>query len=321
MAAAASAVGTFTPSAGGEAWLQRTLAFMLGTKVAAEAWEGIAPHPRTTLVTRDTDPASGRPRNIELLTEHARRCLPTGSTKQFAVDFNDCAGKWSTPDTLMVAYVRPAGSRNAVLFPLQHYQTPRSSPPRSAWETKKDALVWRGASTGLGSRIEFLRRVRHLHGDAPDLDLGLTQIVQRPPADAAEYQKPYMSHLELFSHRYVLVLEGNDVGSLMGDALRSDCVPLAPYPLTYETMQFCGLEPWVHFVPVAHDATDLRERLDWCRAHAAECAAIVAAGQAHMAPFDDLRLFDELLRRWMEAYAFHVSASAVDTALTAPPCA
>ena len=40
------------------------------------------------------------------------------------------------------------------------------------------------------------------------------------------------------------------------------------------------LEPWVNFVPVRADLTDLAERLDWCRSHHAECEAIAAAGRS-----------------------------------------
>ena len=34
-----------------------------------------------------------------------------------------------------------------------------------------------------------------------------------------------------------------------------------------------------HWVPIRADLSDLEERIDWCRTHPAECAAIAHRGQ------------------------------------------
>jgi hypothetical protein len=39
-----------------------------------------------------------------------------------------------------------------------------------------------------------------------------------------------------------------------------------------------AFSPWVHFVPVARDLSDLAERIDWCRSHDDECRAIAIEG-------------------------------------------
>ena len=38
------------------------------------------------------------------------------------------------------------------------------------------------------------------------------------------------------------------------------------------------IQPWVHYIPVAMDYSDLSDRLDWALAHDAEASAIAARG-------------------------------------------
>ena len=40
-------------------------------------------------------------------------------------------------------------------------------------------------------------------------------------------------------------------------------------------------EPWVHFVPIANDFSDLADKLDWCRANDDECRSIAQRARKH----------------------------------------
>jgi hypothetical protein len=46
---------------------------------------------------------------------------------------------------------------------------------------------------------------------------------------------------------------------------------------TWFTRQF---SPWEHFVPLANDLSDLGEKIEWCRAHDAECRDIASRATA-----------------------------------------
>lgn len=43
------------------------------------------------------------------------------------------------------------------------------------------------------------------------------------------------------------------------------------------------LEPWVHYIPVAADLSDLRRRFDWAEAHPAEVQLMVSRANEAMA--------------------------------------
>jgi hypothetical protein len=68
---------------------------------------------------------------------------------------------------------------------------------------------------------------------------------------------------------------------------------------TFFTREF---EPWLHFVPVANDCSDLGARIDWCLGHDRECrdiaaAARVQAQRVYDRAFVSARVGDDLRRR------------------------
>jgi len=52
------------------------------------------------------------------------------------------------------------------------------------------------------------------------------------------------------------------------------------------------LKPGVHYVEIKEDLSDLREKLDWCKSHDAECKQIANAGYE----FAKSKLTDETIR-------------------------
>lgn len=151
--------------------------------------------------------------------------------------------------------------------------------------TKEPRCVFRGALSGhlrnweVAPGIVKISRAQYLLSlptDEPSLDLAVTFV---PPQLATD--PDYLSiepHIEkmrssvipmeqLLSFRYILCLEGADISSGLGGVLASRSVPLHPYPFCYESWFFDGLVPWVHFVPLKHDASDILDVLAYCEGH------------------------------------------------------
>ena len=78
-------------------------------------------------------------------------------------------------------------------------------------------------------------------------------------------------------HRYLISLEGNDKASGLQWMLASNSVVLMPPPTVESWLLESRLEPWVHFIPIKADGTDLEERLIWAKSHSAACRRIAAA--------------------------------------------
>jgi len=85
-----------------------------------------------------------------------------------------------------------------------------------------------------------------------------------------------------FKYKYILCMEGVDVSTAFGWVLLSNCIPIHPYPYIHNIWFHQDLKPYVHFVPIKPDGSDLKEIFLWCESHQEECEKIVANGKEHM---------------------------------------
>lgn len=46
-------------------------------------------------------------------------------------------------------------------------------------------------------------------------------------------------------------------------------------------------QPWVHYLPLKLDFSDLLEKMDWCEAHLSECAAVARRATQFVEGFND----------------------------------
>jgi hypothetical protein len=166
---------------------------------------------------------------------------------------------------------------------------------------KQSKCVFRGALSGpmrsqdAAPGIVKVSRAQYLlslPAHEPNLDLAVTFVPSQLATDPDYLSiEPRIEKIrsnvipmeELFSFRYVLCLEGADISSGFGGVLASRSVPLHPYPFCYESWFFNGLVPWVHFVPLMHDGSDLLDVLAYCEEHSAEMERISAEGRRVMA--------------------------------------
>lgn len=176
------------------------------------------------------------------------------------------------------------------------------------WKEKVDRLVWRGIHGGRpdihgdprreGMRLKPLLR-KYDQGDAsleevtqlleyfprhrivqryiddPRFDLGFTGSIQDIPLENYAFMRPLirprMTQQEMLKFKYLLVLRGGDVGSSFYWTMNSGSLGLVMEGY-FESFASGHFRPWEHFVPFKADLSDLEERLEWCRAHDADCA-------------------------------------------------
>jgi Glycosyl transferase family 90 len=69
---------------------------------------------------------------------------------------------------------------------------------------------------------------------------------------------------EMVQHKIIIMLEGNDVSSGLKWALLSSSVVVMPYPVLVTSWAMEELlEPYIHFVPIQHDLSDLHDTVQW----------------------------------------------------------
>ena len=156
------------------------------------------------------------------------------------------------------------------------------------WRQKRDAAVWRGGMGGTTRRNangEYVQRaalVRRLDEWArdPHLDVRVVQL-----GDGSE--EAWLSKEQLMGYKMIVSAEGNDVASGLKWNLLSSSTVVMPPP----TVASWGLEtllvPWVHYVPLHANMSNLPQMARWCLDHPDECEAIGVRGRCFAAAWLD----------------------------------
>eukprot|EP00933_Yihiella_yeosuensis_P025640 TRINITY_DN19890_c0_g1_i1.p1 TRINITY_DN19890_c0_g1~~TRINITY_DN19890_c0_g1_i1.p1 ORF type:complete len:270 (-),score=30.81 TRINITY_DN19890_c0_g1_i1:21-830(-) len=148
-----------------------------------------------------------------------------------------------------------------------------------SWEKRYAKAWWRGTliapSTTLASTAQYLPRVRlsRLAAESPGLfDVAFTDVHQtisdiqwggKAVQKVLRQSKARMLPFEDFwssavRFKFILIVPGVTQSSSLTNALRSGSVPVMVSHPTYEYL-FPSLEPWVHYVPIQADLSDLQE--------------------------------------------------------------
>ena len=185
------------------------------------------------------------------------------------------------------------------------------------WDEKKPTAVFRGSSTGGNPTPGRLYEIPRLRLGAmmqlPEfegmlLDAGVTQIVQSTDKWATEMearklgmlQNPISDDLMAANYKIVLDVDGN-ANSWSGSYWK-----LASGSLTLKVMceyrqwWYNLIEPWVHYVPVKCDMSDLAEMIKWSlnSANAAMVKTIIMNSTRLMETITWDRYLDEFAERF-----------------------
>jgi hypothetical protein len=168
------------------------------------------------------------------------------------------------------------------------------------WNEKRPIAVFRGGSTGCGVTINTNVRLKaaYLSSLQPVdekgeilLDLGITNWNLRPRKLKGEKYlqtidikslpfglAKYMSPQEQNQYKYLLNLDGHvSAYRLSLELTTGSCVllPASKYKLWYRDM----LKPYVHYVPVNEDLSNLVDIVKWCKKNDNKCQEIAKNAQ------------------------------------------
>lgn len=98
--------------------------------------------------------------------------------------------------------------------------------------------------------------------------------------------KPSLTRTQLYNYKYLLCPEGFDCASALSWVLASNSLAVAP-PFHYENaiINSKSLKPYVHFLPICEDYSDLAEAIMWTREHDDACQRMVSNANEYMQPF------------------------------------
>jgi len=160
-----------------------------------------------------------------------------------------------------------------ILWPLnlkRHFQPVAITPLLDIpWDDKKDILVYRGnnildmpASLPIHlNAAEQRRKAVNKHLKSKLVDAKFSENCRKQNGCGKSSQK------EILEYKYILSIQGNDVSSGLKWMLFSNSVVFLP-PVTYESWSMESLlEPFVHYIPVHSDMSNLELMVKWANAN------------------------------------------------------
>jgi len=200
------------------------------------------------------------------------------------------------------------------------YRIPSLDTP---WEEKLLKAIFRGGLTGTGKcddlypdnpyqRCMCIPRCRLVYENANStlLDARLTMKVPMT-LNGVPLVGPAAARHDMMKHKALVFLEGNDVSTGVKWGLYSQSVVLMPPPTKTSWMMEECLEPWIHYVPIKPDLTDILEKIQWVLDHDAVAHRISQRATIWMndllfhpdAKSDDKILYHKILEYYRQHFA------------------
>ncbi len=194
---------------------------------------------------------------------------------------------------------------------LIHHQLNRME-RKIPWEQRKKELFWRGATSGYGYHKQQAPRpkiVQAAQNFPEDMNVYFSAVVQNNRlSDMDRYMRPTLPPWKQVAYRYLLALDGNSFPSSFQWQLGSGSL-VFKQTSPYDEWYYPSLQPFVHFIPVEPDGSDLMEKKQWADDHEEAGRQIAQNGKR----FADTHLSPEGIIRYavstLQKYALHMSPS------------
>jgi hypothetical protein len=218
-----------------------------------------------------------------------------------------------THNYFLISHNRLIGNNNNIITPMERYTTIDGGITYNdniPFNSKKNILFWRGSTTGqykdgFASHPRYKIIKNNFYNK--NFDIGYNEIfkdnVKELYDETIQYYKKGVNFTYFYEFKFVICIPGNDFSSLFRYILNSNCCPLHTYPFTCENYyNYSELKPWVHFVPINEDGTDLEEKYNWCLQNMNKCEEIARNGREYMKNYTNLEIEEKIFKRFIELY-------------------
>ena len=152
------------------------------------------------------------------------------------------------------------------------------------WDKKVNKCVFRGSATGCFIDDKNVRiKASQLSQKYPDLlDAGITSLNRKikknlnKPLLIISHKVPkasFMNVEEKAKFKYILNLDGHVSAFRLGHELSLGSVVLIPKSDYYLWFSYL-LQPYIHYIPVKKDLSDLIDQIKWCKSNDNKCKEI-----------------------------------------------
>ena len=150
------------------------------------------------------------------------------------------------------------------------------------FERKDNRVIWRGGSANLQQRLKLVQT----YDDDPNFDFGLYTKPERMKG-YERYLKNYLNIGEQLRSKFIISIEGYDVATNLKWIMASNSITLMPIPQVETWFMEGKLEPFVHYIPLKDDFSDLKEIYSWCLANMDKCREVIKNANIYVEQFMD----------------------------------
>jgi hypothetical protein len=208
------------------------------------------------------------------------------------------------------------------------------------WSEKKSKICWRGSAGGWARLGKYGRgRMIRMHAllnkntrgeisdadteralmtigrhrfirngfDQPNHDVGYTQFGLHDFDSfpmIGGLKKERLSLFEQTKSKYVAVLPGADIGSNFYWVLNSSSLGVV-MDTDYDSFASVHFKPWVHYVPVRADLSDVEQNFNWCQENPKECQHMVKRANSVCRLLANESLRDQVLKGVVDEVGRH----------------
>lgn len=153
------------------------------------------------------------------------------------------------------------------------------------FEKKKNVCIWRGTTTGSvdnkGNRFDLINK---WFNKDKFIDVGFNFISQKQN-NYKKFLKKNLNIKNYLKYKYLISVEGNDVASSLKWMLSSNSIVLMPKPTTVSWFMEDHLIPYVHYIPIKDDWSDLKDKYIWCENNKKKCLIIINNANSYVNKF------------------------------------
>mmetsp|Transcript_3774 Transcript_3774/g.5639 ORF Transcript_3774/g.5639 Transcript_3774/m.5639 type:complete len:473 (+) Transcript_3774:77-1495(+) len=191
-----------------------------------------------------------------------------------------------------------------------------------SWDEKKDMAIWRGNLNGFSnvdnnnfkakcrSNLRCLLVLNSI--DSTYVDAGVTaqQLDPRMLEGNLSMLKENLTLEEHLQHKVLILVEGDDFAQSLALALYSGSVVIMPKPKKTGYLMEEALVPWLHYIEVKEDWSDLEKKVKWAIRKSDKAKKIAERGSywihdlyiADGAFAENERIRKEIMKRYLDFF-------------------
>jgi hypothetical protein len=170
----------------------------------------------------------------------------------------------------------------------------------SGFIEKKPIVHWRGSTTN--SKQRNIAVSKYFNNKL--CDIAFSAVCQNFKLDRPEHcRNNHQTIPQILENKYLLSIDGNDKASDINWKLASDSLVFMSSPKYESWLMESRLKPWVHYVPLEYNYSDLIDKYEWAESNPGKCLEMINNANLFMdSNFQDEKKEEEVERAVFKYY-------------------